>query len=90
MARFLTRTGQFYWSDVYCVDHLKIKKIRRGYIVINTRTGNHTHMRSKYGCYLIKMFISKEIVPDNIYLKESYRRLTEEKKEYKQRYCNYR
>ena len=32
----------------------------------------------------------KEIVPDNIYLKESYRRLTEEKKEYKQRYCNYR
>ena len=62
---------------MYCVDHLITNKVRRGYIVVNTKTGSHSHFRSEYGCYLIKMFIRKEIVPDNSYLRESYRRLTE-------------
>lgn len=70
------------------VSHLKVKKIRRGYIVVNTKTGNHTHMKSKYGCYCIKMFIREEIIPDNPYLRESYRRLTAGKKKYKDRYIN--
>lgn len=70
------------------MDYLKVKKIRRGYIVVNTKTGNHTHMKSQYGCYCIKMFIRKEIIPDNDYLKESYKRLTMTKKEFKDRYIN--
>lgn len=69
------------------MSHLKTKKIRRGYIVVNTNTGNHSHFRSEYGCYCIKKFIREGIIPDNTYLKESYRRLTEEKK-HKDRYIN--
>ena len=65
----------------------KTKKIRRGWIVVNTKTGIHTHMKSKYGCYLIRKFIEKNIYPDNPYLQESYRRLTAEKKG-KQHYIN--
>ena len=76
--------------DAYCVEHLITKKVRRGWIVINTRTGKHSHFRSEYGCYLIKKFIKKNIFPDNPYLQESYRRLTEEKKDYKDRYINKR
>lgn len=68
--------------------HLKIKKTRRGYIVVNKRTGHHAHMRSKYGCYCIIKFIREGIIPYNTYLKESYRRLTEEKTEQKQQYIN--
>ena len=34
------------------------------------------------------MFISKNMVPDNIYLQESYRRLMETKKKRKQQYIN--
>lgn len=60
----------------FCVEHLITKKVRRGWIVINTKTGKHSHFRSEYGCYLIKKFISKEIIPDNSYLRESYYRLT--------------
>ena len=70
------------------MDCLKIKKVRRGFIVINSKTGNHTHMRSKYGCYCICKFIREGIIPDNTYLKESYKRLTMSKKEYKQQYYN--
>lgn len=70
------------------MSYLKVKKIRRGYIVINTKTGNHSHFRSKYGCYCIKKFIREGIVPYNNYLKESYRRLTEDKKTYKDKYIN--
>lgn len=66
----------------------KTKKIRRGYIVINTKTGIHSHFRSEYGCYCILLFIRKGIIPDNSYLRESYIRLTEEKKTHKQRYVN--
>ena len=70
------------------MEHLKIKKIRRGWIVINTRTGNHSHFRSKYGCYCIMKFIREGIIPDNVYLLESYKRLTQEKVKRKQQYIN--
>lgn len=63
------------------------KKIRRGWIVVNRKTGNHAHFRSEYGCFCIIKFINKNIIPDNPYLKESYRRLTEDRKE-KQYYIN--
>lgn len=69
-------------------DHLKVKKIRRGYIVVNTKTGYHAHFRSQYGCYCIIKFIREGIEPDNEYLKESKRRLTQTKKQYKPRYYN--
>ena len=75
-------------DDTINIDHLKTKKIRRGYIVVNTNTSNHAHFKSEYGCFLIKKFIRKEIYPDNPYLQESHRRLTEEKKSYKERYNN--
>lgn len=66
----------------------KIKKIRRGWIVVNTRTGNHAHFRSEYGCHCILLFIRENIMPDNNYLKESYKRLTIDNKEQKQKYYN--
>ena len=69
-------------------DHLKKKKIRRGYLVINTKTGIHTHIRSEYGVYCLLLFIREDIEPDNPYLKESKRRLTMERPDYKDRYIN--
>lgn len=69
-------------------DHLMVKKIRRGYMVVNTRTGNHAHFKSSYGCYCIKLFIREGVIPDNPYLKESYRRLTMKKPEHKMQYIN--
>lgn len=70
------------------MDNYITKKIRRGWLVVNKSTGNHAHFKSEYGCFLIKKFIRKEIIPDNPYLKESYKRLTINKKEYKQQYIN--
>jgi hypothetical protein len=70
------------------VAHLKVKKIRKGFLVVNTKTGNHTHMRSKYGCYCIIKFIREGIEPDNPYLQESKRRLTVEREWRKDRYIN--
>lgn len=70
------------------MEFLKVKKIRRGYIVVNTKTGNHAHFKSEYGCYCIKKFIRENIYPDNPYLQESWRRLTMDKKDNKQRYIN--
>ena len=70
------------------MDNYLVKKIRRGWLVVNKSTGNHSHFKSEYGCYCIKKFIRLEIIPDNPYLKESYRRLTMSKKEYKDRYIN--
>ena len=75
-------------GDSIRTDHLKVKKIRRGYIVVNTHTGQHTHMRSQYGCYCVIKFIQEGIEPINSYLKESVRRLTMDKREYKDRYIN--
>ena len=66
----------------------KIKKISRGWIVVNTETGQHSHFKSEYGCGCIIFFINNHIIPDNNYLKESYRRLTEPKKVYKEMYIN--
>ena len=66
----------------------KIKKISRGWIVINTETGQHSHFKSEYGCHCILIFIRENVIPDNTYLKESYRRLTEPKKVYKDMYIN--
>lgn len=71
------------------VKRFKYKKIRRGWIVINCKTGNHSHFRSEYGCYLIIKFILEGIYPKNPYLQESYRRLVDVK-EKKERYRNYR
>lgn len=70
------------------MDNYLTKKIRRGWIVVNRKTGNHAHFRSQYGCHCIKIFIREGIEPDNSYLKESYRRLTQDKKKYKQQYIN--
>ena len=70
-------------------DYIK-KKVSKGWIVVNCRTGTHSHFRSEYGCYLIMKFLREGIYPDNSYLQESYRRLTESKKDYKQRYINKR
>ena len=80
--------GPILLGDDTILDHLKTKKIRRGYIVVNIKTGKHSHFKSKYGCYLIKKFISKGIYPDNPYLQDSYRRLTEYKSDHKDRYNN--
>ena len=69
-------------------DHLIIKRIHRGYIVVNSKTGHHTHLRSQYGCYCLIKFIREGIEPDNPYLAESKRRLMMEKQKYKDRYIN--
>ena len=63
------------------------KKIRKGWIVVNKKTGAHSHFRSEYGCYLIIKFLLSNTFPDNPYLQESYRRL-EDGKEKRQRYNN--
>ena len=75
-------------GDHIKTDHLIIKRIHRGYLVVNSKTGYHTHVRSMYGCYCLIKFIREGIEPDSPYLAESKRRLTMEKKEYKQRYYN--
>lgn len=69
------------------VSHLKVKKIRRGYLLINTKTGIHTHLSSEYGCYCLILFIREGIEPDNEYLRESKKRLMIENKD-RQRYYN--
>ena len=69
------------------VGYYKYKPIRKGWIVINCKTGNHAHFRSEFGCYLITKFLEKDIYPENSYLQESYRRLKSDKKS-KQKYVN--
>lgn len=58
------------------INHLMTKRTKRGYILINTNNGKHTHVRSKKGCNLLKMFVRKQVVSHNPYLKESYYRIT--------------
>lgn len=65
----------------------KYGRVKRGWIVVNCKSGNHAHFRSEFGCYLILKFIKEGIYPNNTYLRESWRRLTEEKKE-RQKYIN--
>ena len=69
------------------MNHLKTKKIRRGWIVVNKKTGAHSHFKSEYGCYLIIKFLREGIYPDNTYLQVSYDRL-ENTKEKKSQYKN--
>ena len=69
------------------IKHYKYKKVRKGWIVVNCRTGTHSHMRSEYGCWLIINFLLDKVFPDNPYLQESYRRL-EDGKEKRQKYVN--
>ena len=69
------------------IKHFKYKKIYKGWIVVNCKTGNHSHLRSEYGCWLIIKFLLSNTFPDNPYLQESYRRL-EDGKEKRQRYNN--
>ena len=49
----------------------KIKKIRRGYIVINTSTGKHAHFRSLFGCKCIIHYLTNNIEITNPYLQVS-------------------
>ena len=81
--------ASFWCGDVMAkkIKHYKYKKVRRGWIVINCRTGNHSHFRSEYGCWLIIKFLLSNTFPDNTYLQESYRRLSD-KKEKRQKYIN--
>lgn len=67
-------------------DYIK-KKVSKGWIVVNCRTGTHSHFRSEYGCYLIMKFLREGIYPDNSYLQVSYDRLKLKKKK-KDRYYN--
>ena len=69
------------------IKHFKYKRIKRGWIVVNCKTGSHSHMRSEYGCCLIINFLLNREFPKNEYLQESYKRL-EDSKEKKQRYKN--
>lgn len=72
------------------IKHFKYKKIRKGWLVVNCKSGNHAHFRSEYGCYLIIKFLLNGIYPDNKYLAESYERLEDEKaKRKKEKYINY-
>jgi len=71
-------------------DHYMIKRTRNGYVVINTKTGNHTHVRSSYGAGCLMVFVREGIDPDSDYLRESMRRIQDpqpiEKKHNRQRY----
>jgi len=52
----------------------KIKKIRCGYIVINTTTGKHAHFRSLFGCKCIIYYlqVSAERLKDKEKKKNRY------------------
>lgn len=56
-------------------DQYITRQIHHGWIVVNKYTGAHSHFRSRYGCRCILRFLREEIIPDNPYLRESYRRL---------------
>ena len=79
-------TGSFLREEIMA--YIK-KKIRKGWIVVNKKTGAHSHFRSEYGCYLIMKFLNAGIYPDNSYLQASYDRL-ESGKQKKERYINKR
>ncbi len=60
-------------------DQFMYKKVRRGWIVVNKKSGAHSHFRSEYGCYLIMKFLNAGIYPENSYLQVSYDRLKNSK-----------
>ena len=68
---------------------MKTKKINKGYILINTITGSHAHLKSRYGCHCVKKFIQNNVTPDDEYLRESVRRMLKGMNDKKvQRYYN--
>lgn len=69
--------------------HYIKKKIRYGYLVVNTRTGCHSHVTTSYGAGCILLFLREGITPDSDYLRESVKRL-QDKPDRKQRYVNIR
>lgn len=79
-------------KDYKCkrIEHFKYKRVRKGWIVVNCKTGNHSHFRSEYGCYLAIKFLLSNIEPNNSYIKESCIRLQDsaKKSEKKQKYHN--
>lgn len=70
------------------VSHLKPKKIRRGWLLVNIKTGIHTHLRSEWGCACVKTFVKYGVTPDDDYLRESVRRMEMGKEQKRQRYRN--
>ena len=60
-------------------DQFMYKKVRRGWIVVNKKSGAHSHFRSEYGCYLIMKFLNAGIYPENSYIQVSYDRLKNSK-----------
>ena len=70
---------ELYMKNVKKIKHYKYKRVKRGWIVVNCKTGNHSHMRSEYGCHLIINFLLNREIPKNEYLQESYRRLEDSK-----------
>lgn len=69
--------------------HYRKKKVRKGWIVINCRTGAHTHVRSEYGAACLLLFLRENVKVTNEYLQESMRRLSDGA-EPKQKYINKR
>ena len=67
----------------------KIKKIRKGYIVVNTSTGKHAHFRSLFGCKCIIYYLTNNIEITNPYLQVSAERLKNKEKK-KDKYVNKR
>lgn len=67
----------------------KIKKIRKGYIVINTSTGRHAHFRSLFGCKCIIYYLNNNIEITDSYLQVSAERLKDKEKN-KDKYVNKR
>jgi len=57
-------------------------------LLINTKTGIHTHLKNTYGCSCVKIFIQHNITPDDEYLRESIRRLTLSRREAREQYIN--
>lgn len=69
------------------VKHYKYGKVRNGWLVVNCKTGSHSHTRSEYGCYLLVKFLCEGVYPENTYLQQSYERLCDTK-EKKPKYYN--
>ena len=81
--------GPVVWVPFVLGEYMIYKKVKvkKGWIVVNCRTGAHSHFKNEYGCYLIMKFLKEGIYPKNSYLQESYRRLMNGK-EKREKYKN--
>lgn len=70
------------------IEHYKYKRVSRGWVAINCKTGGHSHFRSEFGCKVIIKFLLEGTFPDNPYLQESYKRLADHTTRKKQKYIN--